>query len=465
MMTYPSHHDHERADMRLRVILIAYHYPPDPAVGSLRARNVAQSLAAAGHEVFVVSVARQGVSGDSEDGAVRVIRVQPGLAPRDLLKKLKRLISRRKQADAPTTTSGVKQPPTSGVSWKSPEQVSTIKRWIEAISWLPDDLQGFILPAATAAIGLMRGDGRDLLYTTAPPFSAHIAGLIARCRRRFRWIVEYRDPWTDNVHKPWFVRAKLTDAFERWVERRCLAMSDGVVPVASKFAELLVRRHGPKVAKKMLVVRNGIPSLTHRPSDPSRWRVVYAGSFYIRRDPRPFFAALATIRAERGVARPIDVQLIGDCRYYEGEPLEPEIERLGLTDAISFVDWLPHDQSMEMMASADLLLLLAKDQPLSIPNKAYEYLGTGRPILAVVDRDGETAHLLRDIGGHFVLSDGDAPDAMERALSEVLAAPLVTAVEPSPALAALTTKNQMKILADWIDGNAHSEWRAGNELR
>lgn len=41
-------------------------------------------------------------------------------------------------------------------------------------------------------------------------------------------------------------------------------------------------------------------------------------------------------------------------------------------------------------------------------NKVYEYLGTRRPILAVVDEDGETAQMLRMVGGHQLVSVNDA---------------------------------------------------------
>ncbi|HEY9225605.1 MAG TPA: hypothetical protein VIP11_03085 [Gemmatimonadaceae bacterium] len=438
------------APVRPRVIVVAYHYPPDPAVGSLRARNVAQALAAAGHEVFVVSVARPDAPAEASDGPVRVVRVTPWPSVREVIGRAKKAVSRKK---APKQTDSVerKQAAASGQAWRSPTKVSTIKRWLGAVMWLPDDMHGFIVPAARSAANLMRGDGNDLLYTTAPPFSDLLVGLAALRHRAFRWILEYRDPWTDNIHKPWFVRAKGTDALERWAERKCIERADGVVPVAGIFADILVGRFGTALSNKMLLVRNGIPSAARpTPSDPNRFRIVYAGSFYIRRDPRPFFNALSKINARGGLARKLDVRLVGDCRYFEGEPLAPQIEQLGLTDVVTFVDWLPHKESVQLMASADLLLLLAQDQPYSIPNKVYEYLGSEKRILAVVDEEGETARLLREVGGHFVLNEHSPSDAMERALTEALATPPSTATELSPALVPLTTEAQMKKLTEWI---------------
>lgn len=68
---------------------------------------------------------------------------------------------------------------------------------------------------------------------------------------------------------------------------------------------------------------------------------------------------------------------------------------------------------------ADALLLLAVDQPDQVPNKLYEYLGARRPILAIADEDGETAEMLRMVGGHHLVSVNDA-ETIQRALSRLL---------------------------------------------
>jgi hypothetical protein len=75
---------------------------------------------------------------------------------------------------------------------------------------------------------------------------------------------------------------------------------------------------------------------------------------------------------------------------------------------------------MKRFHDSDLLLLLAQNQPLQVPNKLYEYLGARRPILAFVDEMGESASMLRRLGGHFVVDRKDPAHVAEvvgRALS------------------------------------------------
>jgi len=63
--------------------------------------------------------------------------------------------------------------------------------------------------------------------------------------------------------------------------------------------------------------------------------------------------------------------------------------------------------------NADLLLLLSQNQPAAVPTKLYEYLGTRIPILAFTDEASEVADMLRQVGGHYVVTSGDADNAAQ----------------------------------------------------
>ena len=79
------------------------------------------------------------------------------------------------------------------------------------------------------------------------------------------------------------------------------------------------------------------------------------------------------------------MRLIGRCREFQGRPVSALVAERGLSEIVRIDDWLPHDQVRVEMLEADALVLFAQHQPLQVPNKLYEYLATGRPILAFVD--------------------------------------------------------------------------------
>src|SRR6185295_7369510 len=69
----------------------------------------------------------------------------------------------------------------------------------------------------------------------------------------------------------------------------------------------------------------------------------------------------------------------------------------------------------EEMAKDFALLLVATEQPLQIPGKTYEYLAAARRILALTDRDGATADLLRPLAGCRI---AETPAEIQAALDD-----------------------------------------------
>src|SRR5206468_3605430 len=73
------------------LVLIAYHFPPDPAVGALRAAKVAHAFRAEGHRVDVVTARLPGETETrrTEDPALVVHPVTVLSSPRELFARLK----------------------------------------------------------------------------------------------------------------------------------------------------------------------------------------------------------------------------------------------------------------------------------------------------------------------------------------------------------------------------------------
>jgi hypothetical protein len=123
-----------------------------------------------------------------------------------------------------------------------------------------------------------------------------------------------------------------------------------------------------------------------------------------------------------------------------------------LTAFVRIQDWLSHAAAWAIVDEADVLLLLAQEQPDQIPNKLYEYLGGRRRILAFADANGETARMLRLVGGHQVVTGNDGAE-VERALEAVLAleTPNDTAGTNEMLLKEWTTDVQMQHILTAID--------------
>lgn len=418
----------------MRVLFLTYHYPPDPAVGAIRAGNIVRELEGRGHEVVVIA------TGQGYGEVEQVHRIRPLPNATQFYRK-----SRRDGGDRRKKGTG------SSVA-KRNRPLPFWKRAALSLLLLPDEHQGYVWPAVRLGRRLARSPF-DLVVTSAPPHSVTVSGLLLKHLTGLPWVAELRDPWTDNAIRPPYhtaLRARILDL----LEARSLKLADLVVPVTGATADLLRRR--VRHAAKVQLVRNGVPEWTApaRPTGSGPFRIVHTGTLYGSRDPRPLMAAIAALRRRGSVRLPesIHLELVGNCASYE--PLiRQAAEQLPPPDRVVLHGSVGQEESARMMASADLLLLLAQNQPLQVPQKLYDYLASRRPVLAFVDREGESAEMLRSVGGHFLVHDATTPEIEAR-----LEAAIDSRNEPfetdEARIASWSVPVQMRRLADAMEAVA-----------
>ena len=133
-----------------------------------------------------------------------------------------------------------------------------------------------------------------------------------------------------------------------------------------------------------------------------RFRITHAGSFFGRRDPRPFLQALADSGLDD-----VSVRFVGDFRPADREFMES----LRLAGRIELIPYVPRRRSLELQRDSDVLLLLIPEADGRgrgvLSGKVFEYLAAERPILAVVPPDGAAAQLVRDAGAGVVAAPDD----------------------------------------------------------
>ena len=385
------------------ILLITQAFPPEPLVGALRAGNVARAYRDAGCRVIVVTATIEGERPGLREWlpGVEVHTVALGRRYRERMTGL----LRRVQARAPVmpvrpgnASGGAADPRTA-----APRGLRAL---LLSLVWIPDDELRFVLPAYRMARRLLR-EKIDLVYTSAPSHSTNLVGLLLRRVHHLRWCAEFRDPWSYSQSgsvTPFVQRAN------SYLERMCIKAADHLVTVTDQTADLY-RRGLNSQAGKVVVVRNGIPAMQDRVERPrdAPFSIVYSGSIYGGRDPRAFLQAVGAVARESTVPLTVDL-FVGEARSTGDVSLESHIAELGLGDIVRVRDWVAHAEIQRVLQTADLLLLLAQRQPLQVPNKLYEYLGTGVPILAVADEEGETARMLHQVGGHYVVSRDGAEE-------------------------------------------------------
>lgn len=388
----------------MRILLLTRFYAPSPEVGALRPAKLAAALRAAGHDVTVVTATPVGAAGEGDRDIVRVV---PHASPREWILRAKHKVTGAARPDgrgpaaATTTTTLSSTPSHTGLRAK-------LRSLLLSFVWIPDDQQGLILPMMHAVVDAVHDRPYDLIISTAPPFSTHLAALVASALTGLPWVCEFRDPWiyagsaTSDMHP-------FASAVNRWFERLCLKRSARVVAVTERTGALLAGRRTALGRSAPVVILNGIDRLeapTSAGRAPGPVRILHAGNLYAGRDPRPFLHAIARLQ-QRGAlpAEGVEVDFVGECERYDGSSLPELVETLGLGSIVRLRGRISHEESLRMQQAADVLLLLAQGQPIQVPNKLYEYVGAVRPILAFVDAHGESHAMLQRAGGHFLVTE------------------------------------------------------------
>jgi glycosyltransferase involved in cell wall biosynthesis len=267
---------------------------------------------------------------------------------------------------------------------------------------VPDENVSWNLTAIPAATRIVKREEIDVVITTSPPNSIHLVGAAVKRLTGVRWVADLRDSIVAHPHRRTdTLAARTKEKTTEGIARLVAHSADAIVAAADAIAD---EARSLEPAGHVTTIPNGcdfddFAGLEYRRGE--RFTITHAGSFFGRRDPRPFLQALADSKLD-AVAR-----FVGDFR-----PADREwAEQLGLGDRLELVPYASHHRALELQRSSDALLLLIPEAGGRgrgvLSGKVFEYLAAERPILAVVPPDGAAADLIREVGTGVVAAPED----------------------------------------------------------
>jgi glycosyltransferase involved in cell wall biosynthesis len=314
------------------------------------------------------------------------------------------------------------------------------------------------LGAIPRALKIIREQRPCVIYTSSGPYSVIVTGFFLRLRTRVPWVADLRDLWTQDSLLRWPSRLhfRATVAAERFMLRRADMVIANTPLAAQRMRELL----GKDYRGGVVAIPNGydaadVPSVAPAASESAERPLVIAhvGTFH---DWRPdtnrtrSWVKSWLQKAERAseywpcpldpLMRTPKVLLEGLKQLYDQQPelhgrirlsfvgylhenWRRMVKDLGLEDVVDAPGYLPHGEAIKRLGQADVLFCVqvgfqnaARPVPY-IPAKLYEYLATGKPVLAPL-APGDTKDVLRDscLG---VFADPRDPEDMARVLLDL----------------------------------------------
>jgi glycosyltransferase involved in cell wall biosynthesis len=226
-------------------------------------------------------------------------------------------------------------------------------------------------------------------------------------------VADLRDSLVAHAHRRADSTAtRLKTSMHARVARLVAARADAITSVSDAISEE-TRSLAPR--GRVVTIPNGcdfddVAGLERHASD--RFRITHTGSFFGRRDPRPFLQALHDSGLD------VVARFLGDFRPGDRE----WAEELGLGDRLELLPYAPRAASLALQRDSEALVLLIPEAQGRgrgvLSGKVFEYLAVGRPILAAVPPNGAAAELIRETGAGLVVPPDD-PAAIREALDEL----------------------------------------------
>jgi glycosyltransferase involved in cell wall biosynthesis len=386
-------------EVRRRVLVIAYYFPPMGLSGVQRTAKFVKYLPAFGWHPTVLTVEPTGYLARDESllaeldpSAVSIVRT-PAAGPG-------RLLAAREVVKLPS------------------ERTRKILSAASDTLFFPDNKIGWKRRAVARALELHGETPFDLIFATAPPFTDFLIGAEVKEAIRKPLVFDYRDPWADypfRFHLTPFHRMRHVA-----LEAGALRASSHVVTTSRRVKEILIKRYPFLGFHDVDIIPQGYDpedypagsDLVPASRATGKMRITYAGVFWEDRVPDHFLQGLHDLLQERPRLRGrIEAMFVGTFRD-ENHRL---VSKLGLQDAVVVRDYLPHRACVDVLRSSDVLWAVAGDD-LGTPGKLYEYIGARKPILALLP-EGFLRQAVQEAGG-IVVGPRDVP-AIKAALSDL----------------------------------------------
>jgi glycosyltransferase involved in cell wall biosynthesis len=370
-----------------KILIVSYLFPPVGGIAVQRALSLAKYLPRCGFEVHVLKA--RNAAGPGNDPSLKVpaeVQVHEAFTPEIPFAIRHMLWSRFMGGGGKPRASATATPSRGGLKSLLRRAVTRVFCPEPEILWVPFALR--------RARRIIKRHKIEFVLITVPPFSALVVG--SKLKKEFpnlRLISDFRDEWLSFYLKDFdFQSNDHTRRRAEAIEREAVEASDLVVAVNRSSRDEIRRRYPEQADAKFSVLPNGydpeaFAEFLPRSHQFPRMTVTHVGTVYKTASPRFYLDAADALPEE--VRNQVETRFVGRMADSERPLFENRVSN------VTVLGFMPQTQALKYMEDTDYLLLTMTND-ISVPGKLYEYMATGKPILAITQPGSEVDQVLRE---------------------------------------------------------------------
>ena len=309
----------------------------------------------------------------------------------------------------------------------SSEKKSFTKRlslWIRGNFFIPDPRCFWIRPSIKFLCSYLKAHPVDAIISTGPPHSMHLIAKGLSRKTGLPWIADFRDPWTEIFYFKHLNLGKMAFNKHRQLEQSVLDEANRVVVVSSKMrddfkkrtstpVDIITNGYDPDDFEKVSPANEELTAEKKRP-----FVLTHTGIFVDNGNPTELWSVLKErASVDEDFAGRLRIRLIGKV----DDSVMKSIEDAGLAGNTVNMGYMPHLEAVARQKSADLLLLPLRKEPEAaaiLTGKFFEYIASGRKILAFGPVNGDLGRALAETGSGKIVDFNDR-EGIKTAIDEL----------------------------------------------
>lgn len=295
---------------------------------------------------------------------------------------------------------------------------------------------------------LLKKGAFDLVYFSTTAF--HVCRLGPYWKRKFKvpFIIDMQDPWRNDFYldKPASQRPPkffISYNIDKWLEAATIPYADGIISVSEGYRDMLMNRYPRLTADRFAIIPFAVsphdlevlkdnpplPETVQLPKDKFNMVYIGRGGHDLAFALQIIFGALKQgMERNPALFSKAHFSFIGTSYAPAGQggyTVLPIAKQFGVEAMVTEIPQrIPYFETLSLLTKADMLLVPGSTDTSYTASKLYPYIMTGKPLLAVFNRNSSVVSILAglDYGQCIAFNNGDPASAYIDSCEQKLAA-------------------------------------------